>query len=209
VKKYFLTGLVTLLPLAVTFWILNFLIRLLTNPFQGFVTSFINSFPAYANHVPKQATRFISEILILITLLLITLFLGFVARRFFFSQIIKLGDTILSKVPLVNKVYKTSKDLVLSLFNPQKHSFKQVVLLKFPHSRSYCLGLVTSDAPLTCSDPLKQNMVSIFIPTTPNPTTGYLILCKKEELIYLKMKSEDAIKYIVSCAVVQPSKEPV
>src|SRR5580693_1926135 len=138
-RKYFFTGLVTLLPLAVTFWVLSSVVRFLTKPFEGLVISFLNSFPSFVGHVPKGPARLISEILILITLFLFTLFLGFVARRFFFNRLIKFGDKILYKIPLVNKVYKTSKDIVLSLFNSQNQSFKQVVLLSFPYDGAYCI----------------------------------------------------------------------
>jgi uncharacterized membrane protein len=202
-KKYFLAGLVTLLPLAVTFWVIAVVVRFLTKPFQEFVISFLNTFPGFG-HVPPGPTRVISEILILIVLFLFTLFLGFIARRYFFHQLLKFGDKLLYKIPLVNKVYKTSKDIVLSLFNNKNRSFKQVVLINFPYNGAYCLGLISSEAPGTCSNSIDTEMVSVFIPTTPNPTTGYLLMCRKSDLIHLKMKAEDAIKYVVSCAVIQP-----
>jgi uncharacterized membrane protein len=205
-RKYFFTGLVTLLPLAVTFWVLSFVVRFLTKPFEGVVTSFLNSFPSFAGHVPRGPARLISEILILVVLFLFTLFLGFIARRYFFNKLLKFGDRILYKIPLVNKVYKTSKDIVVSLFNNQSQSFKQVVLLSFPYDGAYCIGLIASDAPKTCSTSVHSDMVSVFIPTTPNPTTGYLVMSKKSDLIYLKMKTEEAIKYVVSCAVILPEK---
>ncbi len=202
-KKYFLAGLVTLLPLAVTFWVIALIVDFLTNPFEGFVRSFLRSLPGFG-HMPPAPAHVISQILVLIALVGFTLFVGFVARRYFFNQLIKFGDRILYKIPLVNKVYKTSKDIVLSLFNTKSQSFKQVVLLNFPYSGSYCLGLISSDAPDTCSQSIDTEMASVYIPTTPNPTTGYLVMCRKEDLIYLKMKAEDAIKYVVSCGVIQP-----
>jgi uncharacterized membrane protein len=203
-KKYFFAGIVTLLPLAVTFWVIHIVVRFLTKPFLGFVVSFLHSFRGFSGHVPIGALQLISEITILVVLFLFTLFLGFVARRFFFHQLIKFGDRILYKIPLINKVYKTSKDIVLSLFSTKSQSFKQVVLLSFPYKGAYCLGLISSDAPQTAVDSAQAERVSVFIPTTPNPTTGYLVMCRKSDLIYLKMKSEDAIKYVVSCAVILP-----
>jgi len=203
-KKYFLAGLVTLLPLAVTFWVVVFVVRFLTKPFEGVVISFLTSIPGFAGRVPMGAARLISEIFILISLFLFTLLLGFVARRFFFHGLIKLGDRLLEKIPLVNKLYKTSKEIVKSLFNNNSQSFKQVVLLNFPYNGAYCIGLIASEAPDTCTRSTDTEMVSVFIPTTPNPTTGYLVMCNKSDLIYLKMKTEDAIKYVVSCAVIRP-----
>lgn len=206
-KKYFLAGLVALLPLAVTLWVISFVVNFLTKPFQGVVVSFLTSYPSFASQFPERAIKPISEILILVGLLFFTLFLGFVARRFFFSQVLRLCDQFLHKIPLVNKVYKTSKDIVESLFNKKNGSFQQVVLLPFPYQGAYCLGLISSNAPITCSDSVNTEMISVFIPTTPNPMTGYLVLCRKSDLIHLDMKSDAAIKYVVSCAVIQPEKE--
>ncbi|HSX38819.1 MAG TPA: DUF502 domain-containing protein [Chlamydiales bacterium] len=206
-KKYFLAGLVTLLPLAVTFWVIAFIIQFLTTPFLGIVTAFLNSFPGFVGNVPTGLELLISKALILIFLFLLIFLLGFVARRFFFHQILLLGDKILYKIPLVNKVYKTSKEIVHSFFNTTQQSFKQVVLLHFPYKGCYSLGLIASDAPAAASKSIEEEMVSVFILTTPNPTTGYLVMSRKSDLIFLKMKSEDAIKYVVSCAVILP--EPI
>ena len=137
---------------------------------------------------------------------LFTLLLGLLARPFFFHSILKLGDRLIARIPIVNKVYKTSKEIIQALFAPKGQSFKQVVLIHFPYKGCYCLGLIASDSPTTCVQSVHQEMVSVFIPTTPNPTSGFLTMVPREEIIYLKMKSEEAIKYIVSCAVIQPQK---
>jgi len=203
-KKYFLTGLVILLPLAVTAWLIIAIVHFLTKPFMGVMTHLVEQMPHYGPLATQQGIRAFSEILILIGIFAFIIFLGLIARRFFFHSFIKLGDRILERIPLVNKVYKTSKEIVLSLFNAKGQSFKQVVLLSFPYKGSYCLGLIAHPSPETCSDALGKEMVSIFIPTTPNPMTGFLVMMPKEELIYLKMKGEEAMKYVVSCAVIQP-----
>lgn len=196
-KKYFLTGLVTLLPLAVTIWIIHFFVNFLTKPFIGLVSPFIPL-------ASPQLTRTISQFFILVAFVLLTLFFGLVARRIFFNQLLRLGDQILIKIPLVNKVYKTSKDIVHSIFNSKEKMFKQVVLLPFPYQGAYSIGLIAKKAPKTCSEAEKKELISVFIPTTPNPSTGFLVLSEKSELIYLNMRTEDAIKYVVSCAVIQP-----
>jgi uncharacterized membrane protein len=117
-----------------------------------------------------------------------------------------MGDRLLHKIPLINKVYKTSKEIVQSLLGTKKNAFKQAVMVPFPYKDAYCIGLISRNSPRTCSEALHDDMVSVFIPTAPNPTTGFLVLCKRSELIFLNMKSEDAIKYIVSCAVILPEK---
>lgn len=201
-KKYFLTGLVTLLPLAVTIWVVHFFVHFLTKPFIGLVDILTDRLPIQS----PQMIQIITQILILIALVVLTWCVGFVARRFFFNHVIRLGDRILIKIPLVNKVYKTSKDIVKSLFSSKEKLFKQVVLLPFPYRGAFCIGLIAKGAPKTCSEAEKEDLVSIFIPTTPNPSTGYLVMCRKSELIPLDMKTEEAIKYVVSCAVIQPGE---
>lgn len=135
-------------------------------------------------------------------------FLGAVARRFFFGHMLRLGDRLLYKIPLVNKVYKTSKEIVKSLFGSKTGTFQQVVMIPFPYQGCYCLGLIAREAPKTCSKAEGDDLVSVFVPTTPNPTAGFLVISRKSELIHLDMKNEEAIKYIVSCAVIQPKGKP-
>ena len=206
-KKCFITGLVTLLPVAVTIWVAHFFVVFLTQPFMGIMT-YLLSFGSFGPLETERGIRMLSQTFILIALFLFTLGLGIVARRYFFHRLLRLGDLILFKIPLVNKIYKTSKEIIQSLFASKGQSFKQVVLVTFPSPGCYCLGLIVSDAPRTCSDAAEDELLSIFLPTTPNPTAGYLIMSPKKELTFLSMKSEDAIKYIVSCGVIQPeSKE--
>ena len=123
---------------------------------------------------------------------------------FFFGQ---LSDKILNKIPLINKVYKTTQDIVKTLFITDKNSFKQVVMVPFPYKGTYSIGLVSRDSPETARQSVNKDLVSVFVPTTPNPTTGFLLLFKREDLILLDMKTEDAVKYIVSCGVILPENK--
>jgi uncharacterized membrane protein len=202
-KRYFFTGLVILLPAAVTTWVLLFLIHFLTKPFLGVMTALLSHW-----NLTERSMHLLSVLLILVGLVLFTFLLGAVARHFFFRSMIRLGDRILEKIPLVNKIYKTSKEIIRSLFASTGPSFQQAVLISFPYPGSYCIGLITKDAPKTCDEAAQETMVTVFIPTTPNPTTGYLTMAPKKELIHLSMSAEEAIKYIVSCGVVQPRDQP-
>lgn len=197
-KKYFLTGLVTLLPVAITFWFIHFIVELLTMPFIGIIMLFTD------NLTPNQGIRLLSQLLILVALVFLTFFIGFAARKIFFKQIIRVSDRLMIKIPLIRKVYVTSKEIVNSFFSTKQVSFKQVVMLPFPHPGCYCLGLVARRAPLACNHSDKDPLISVFIPTGPNPTTGFLVMTQQSELIYLEMKADEAIKFIVSCGVIQP-----
>src|SRR3990167_1548064 len=204
-KKIFFAGLVTLLPLAITFWVISFVVHFLTRPFIGIVTSLLTSYLSIV-HIPPQAIKTIRQILILIGLFLFLVLLGFTARFFFLKSLLHLGDKIVDKIPLVGKVYKTSKDIIRSLFNSQSNSFKQAVLFPFPYPGSYSVGLVSSPATFSAGEGDGKELIAVFVPTTPNPTTGYLVMCREKDLIYLEMDTESAIKYVVSCAVIQPGE---
>lgn len=206
-KKHFVTGLVILLPVAVTVAILVFIINFLTKPFMGLVVSTLGKMELLqASSIFRSETviRYMSQFLILISLFLFTLILGMVTRWFFTSALIRLGDMILHRIPIVNTVYKTSQEIIRTLFASNKNSFKQVVMVPFPTDTTYMLGLVSSESPKICSDLTDEGLVSVLVPTTPNPTTGFLMMCRRCDLIFIDMKIEDAIKYIVSCGVITP-----
>lgn len=207
-KKYFITGLVILLPLAVTIAIVIFVVNFLTQPFIGLVSNFLSEIN-YINRdflflKPEQVIRYGSQLLILICLFLFTLFLGMLARWFFIKSIISLSDKILHRIPIVNKVYKTTQEIIKTILVTDKSSFKQVVMVPFPHSTTYVIGLISRESPQACSQGANADLVSVLVPTTPNPTTGFLLMYDKSKIIHLDMTPEQAIKYIVSCGVITP-----
>ena len=210
-RKHFITGLVLLLPLAVTTAIVAFIVNMLTTPFVGIVSNVFTEFHVIQSSFlflsAEQIILYISRGVILVALFLFIVALGVFARRFFFKSLISLSDSILHRIPLVNKVYKTSQEIIKTIFASDKNSFKQVVMVPFPKKGSYIIGLVSREAPQECSDKDDDELFSVLIPTTPNPTTGFLLMYKREEITFLDMKPEEAVKYIVSCGVIVPKKE--
>ncbi|NNM43849.1 MAG: DUF502 domain-containing protein [Chlamydiae bacterium] len=212
-KKYFITGLIILLPIAVTVAVIVFLVNFLTEPFLGIASSILKEFNLL-NHgflflSPEQVLRYTSKFLILITLFGATLLLGAITRWFFITTLLHLSDKILHKIPVVNTVYKTTQEIIKTLLVSDKNSFKQVVMVAFPRPDVYVIGLVAREAPKICSDITGEEMISVLVPTTPNPTTGFLMMFKQKDLLYLDMKPEQAIKFIVSCGVITPDSMPV
>jgi uncharacterized membrane protein len=207
-RKYFITGLVILLPVAITVAILLFFVNLLTQPFIGAMTSFLSHFhianTGFLFFSPDQVLEYGSKILILALIFAFIVFLGVVTRWFLFTALLKLGDKILHKIPLVNTVYKTTQDIIRTLFVSDKETFKQVVIVPFPSDDTYTLGLVARESPQGCSTAVGDELISVLVPTTPNPTTGFLLMCKRKDVIMIDMATEDAIKYIVSCGVIVP-----
>ena len=129
-KKYFITGLAILLPLTVTVAIIIFLVNFLTKPFMGLVTKFLYHTKikdvSFLFFTSEQVIQYGSKILIIIGLLLITLFLGYIARWFFIKSLISLSDKILHRIPIINKVYKTTQEIIKTLFITDKNSYNTV-----------------------------------------------------------------------------------
>ncbi len=211
-KKYFLTGLVLLLPVAVTIVVIFFLVNFFTQPFIGLTSEIIHKLNLFSGGFlflsQEQVIQYGSRILILAILFLATVLLGIFTRWFLINSLFKVCDKILHRIPLINTVYKTSQEIIKTLFVSDKNSFKQVVMVPFPRPGVYAIGLISRESPAICSQVAGEPLTSVLIPTTPNPTTGFLIMFKKEEIILLDMKPEEAIKYIVSCGVILPGEKP-
>lgn len=204
-KKYFLTGLAIFLPLAITIAIVVFLVNFLTKPFVGLTADILS-------HInwpfsPEKFIHYGSKVLTLIFIILMIFVLGLFGRWFLFRAFLNLSNFLLHRIPLVNKVYKTLQDMFKTLLSSDQRSLQQVVMVPFPYPDCYSIGFLSRESPETCSDTAQADLISVFVPTTPNPTTGFLMLFKREDLIYLDMKTEDAVKFIVSCGVITPESE--
>ncbi len=199
-KKHFITGLIILLPLAVTIAVVAFIIGFLTDPFVGFIEHFFRGAPWY----PPLAgvIHFTLQILMVIFLFFFTVALGFFGRMLAFKSFISLSDYVMHRIPFIKTVYKATQQVIKGIFGTSTRSFKQVVMVPFPEKGSYAIGLVSGQAPAICEKVTGGSLITVFVPTTPNPTSGFLMLYKPEEVIYLDMKTEDAVKYIISCGVV-------
>ena len=210
-KKHFLTGLVILLPIAITIAVLLFLINFFTQPFINIVSEFVHKWNLFPNGFlflsQDGLIRYGSRVFILIALFAFTILLGILARWLFIHSLINLCDKVLHRIPVVNTVYKTSQDIIKTIFVSDKNSFKKVVMVPFPRPGVYVLGLIARESPGSCSKAVKEELISVLIPTTPNPTTGFLLMFKKEDIIHVDIKPEEAIKYIVSCGVILPEGE--
>jgi len=212
-KKYFVTGLVTLLPVAVTLAFVAFVFNLLTGPFVGVVSEVLESLGIGDSGLfflsAKQTTKILSQILILIVIVGFTTLLGFLARWYFLHSLIGVGETILHRIPIISSVYKACKDVVNTVLTADTGAFKQVVICPYPNPDTRALGLVTQDQIPAVRADVEEKVIAVFVPTTPNPTSGFLILYRQEDLVYLDMRVEDAFKYIISCGVITSPFTPV
>lgn len=128
---------------------------------------------------------------------------GLTARFYFGKKLIEWTDTALMRVPVLNKIYGATKQVNDALVSGNKNSFKTVVLIEFPHQGSYSLGFLTSEDSEIHVRP-EQKLVCVFVPTTPNPTSGFLMLVPDEKVTRLKMSVADGLKYIISLGAIAP-----
>lgn len=205
-KKYFITGLIILLPLTFTALVIIFIFNLLTDPFLEMVKALFDHYQLFVNGFlflnANQLQSFVAKILILITLILGTALLGLVTRWFFFHSLLRFADGLMHNIPIVSSIYRVCQDIIKTIFTTENKSFKQVVLAPFPTSDTRTIGLITKEDMPGLSGTLHANRVAVFVPTTPNPTSGFLMMYNRDDLIYLDMTVEDAFKYVISCGVI-------
>ncbi len=208
-KKYFLTGLAVILPILVTWFILMLLLRLLTAPFMGFastIAAYLNASDWFPSQLQSPDTlRLLSQICIVFILFLTTVFVGFLGKIFLMNALFRLGDKIAHSIPFANKIYKSVQDVIQSLMSQETPSFSQVVQVPFPHQNAFALGFITREQEILEASNETEAHVSIFVPGTPNPTMGFILMVPKDQVILTKISVEQAIKFIVSCGVIYPA----
>lgn len=201
-RNAFITGIVVVLPLGVTIIVINFLLARLGNPASNFLFWYLDS--EWRNMPAVQCA--LEIISVFVVFLLITL-LGY-GSRFVLGRIILGGlGKLLDKVPLINTVYRTVKQIV-DTFSQQKNAvFQEVVLLEYPRKRCYVLGFLTSQARGETQEATEEHIVNVFVPTTPNPTSGFLLMLPEDDVNPLKMSIADGMKLIISGGAVVPDSQ--
>lgn len=204
-RRSFLTGLVISLPALLTLAAVKWLfgtISSFTDTLLFFLQYFLRADQIYVNGQSGSLFWFWSLLALLLAAVLIT-GVGVLAQYYIGMRMIEWLDTLMMNVPLLNKFYSAIKQ-VNEAFAGNKNSFKTVVLVEFPQPGSYSVGFVTNDTQAGVVGQTGKNLVSVFIPTTPNPTSGFLILVPEAKLTKLEMSVADGLKYIVSLGAIAP-----
>jgi len=207
-KRSFITGLIILLPLLLTMFIASFIINLLTKPFIGIVQSSLTYYeitiPGFWIFSGQEFLRTFCQAIILISFSIFMIIIGFAMQSYLFYRFIEFWDQLLLKIPLINKIYTACRDVIRTLFGPVKHNFGTVVLVPFPHPGLLSIGLITNEDLDENDDEKDQDLISVFLPTTPNPTMGFLLMYRREELMFTDMRINNAFKSVISCGVMMP-----
>jgi len=188
-KTVFTTGLLTILPLAVTIYVFYVIFYFLENLVGGLIESVFNF------HLP--GIGFASGLLLI-------LLIGFIASNIIGNRLINFFDRIFQRVPITRGIYTSAKQIIDAFTLQGKNAFQKVVLIEYPRKGLYVIGFVTGHSRGEIQERTAEETLNIFVPTTPNPTSGMLILAPKHEVTELKMTVEEGMKVIISGGLFSP-----
>lgn len=195
VRRYFISGLLVWLPIWITILAIKFLVDILNSTLTLLPTRYQPD-ALLGIHIPYIGVV-ITLIVILVTGLLVTNFVG--------HRLVLVGDALIAKIPLVRTIYRGVKQVLETLFKPGGQSFRKVFLVEYPRKGMWSIAFQTGDATPEVEKLVDgKPMISIFIPTTPNPTSGFLMMVPKKDAIELEMSVEQALKFVISLGVIQP-----
>jgi uncharacterized membrane protein len=140
----------------------------------------------------------------LLALLLLVMFTGIFARNFLGKKLIEFAEQLIAKIPILSGIYGTTKQIADSFSRTDKTVFRKVVLIEYPRQGIYSPGFLTGNAPSETEIRTGYKLLHVFVPTVPNPTTGFLVMVPEDEIIYLDMSVEDGFKLIISAGVIKP-----
>ena len=191
IRNYFIAGVVVLIPIGITIYLTLFLVS---------ITSKILPKEINPNHyLPYN----VPGVEILMSVILITL-IGFLSLSFIGKKLLDLFDNILKKIPILRTIYSAIVQMT-ETFTKSDNKKKNVVLVEYPRKGSWAVGFATKENVGEISNKTKQKLINVFIPTTPNPTSGFLLMFPKDEVIYLDLTFEEASKFIISAGTSNPN----
>ena len=201
-KKYLIAGLLVWLPLAVTIWVLQAALGLLDGVFGWFLTATQAVLPAAAA-APIDLLRQIPGLGVLVMLLGLLL-TGMFATNMFGQWWLSQGGRMLVKIPIVKSIYSSVKQVSDTLFSSNGNAFREAVLVQYPREGAWTIAFVTGKPGGEAALHLPGDYLSVYVPTTPNPTSGFFLMVPVADVVALRMSVDEALKYVISMGVVAP-----
>ncbi len=196
-RKYIAAGLLVWVPLGVTVLIIKFLVELMDK-------SLLWIPEAYR---PEQLMGFRIPGLGLVLVLFVVLLTGVVVANFFGRKLVSIGEHLLARIPLVRSIYYGVKQVMETMFSGTGKSFRKVVVIEYPRKGIWTLAFLTGEAITSVSDMTGKKMINVFVPTTPNPTSGFFLMLPEEDVMDLNINVDDGLKMIISAGVVVPKRK--
>lgn len=197
-RRYFLTGIVVTAPSVITLYVSWWFLKFIDTNVAGLLPPAYNPNTYLPVNVPGVG---------LILAIAFFILVGWFARNFLGRLIIRWSEWIVTRMPVVNTIYNAVKQVFETTMGAQSRAFREVVLFEYPRAGSWTLGFVTGVTKGEIQSITNDEVVNVYIPTTPNPTSGFLLFLPKKDLIYLEMSAEDAIKLIVSGGIITPPEK--
>ena len=191
IRNYFITGVVVLIPIGITVY----LTILITSVSSKILPKEINPNHYLPYNIPGLE--------IIITLFLIT-FIGWLSLSFIGKRLLNLFNTVLKRIPILRTIYSAIVQMT-ETFTKTDNQKKNVVLVEYPRKGTWAVGFATKENSGEITDKLSRKLINVFVPTTPNPTSGFLLMFPKEEVVYLDLSFEEASKFIVSAGTSNPN----
>lgn len=214
IKSYFYAGLIALLPIVLTVYIFNWIVGIMMSLLgNSFVTIIIKGI--LQRFVAEGNTDYYFQILVyiisLITMILGTCAVGFILKIVFFAKIIESLKEVFIKIPLIKQVYTTISQIIDITMSDREKSYEKVVMVEYPRKGIYSIGFLTSEDNFIVSEAVggEEKLFNIFIPTSPNPTSGMFIVVPEKDVRVLDVKIDDAVKLIISGGVILPEKKEI
>lgn len=198
IKRYFITGLLIWVPLGITAWVVSLI--------AGAADQSLRLLPA-AIHPHNLIGFDIPGAGIVVTLVIIFV-TGLLAANFIGQRLVNWWERLLARIPVVNSIYNGVKQVSDTLFSSSGMAFRQPLLVQYPHQGSWTIAFLTGEPGGDVVNHLKEEYVSVYVPTTPNPTSGFFLMFPKNQVIELDMDVDQALKYIISMGVVAPPAQP-
>jgi uncharacterized membrane protein len=198
VKKYLITGLLVWAPLVITFWVLSVLVDTLDQT--------LLLLPA-AWH-PRSWLGFNIPGLGVLLTLVVVLLTGMFAANIIGQRLVQFGESILGRIPVVKSLYSSVKQVSDTLFSSSGQAFRKALLVQYPRQGSWTVAFLTGQPGGDVARHLGGDYVSVYVPTTPNPTSGFFLMMPRADVVELDMTVDEALKYIISMGVVPPESKP-
>jgi len=202
VKKYIFTGLLVWLPLAITIWVLMNVVGTLDGVFTWLLHAVMAVLPTEL-HQPLLNLRDVPglSVIVLVTALWLT---GVAATNIAGQWLVNQSNRIISHIPIVKSIYTSVKQVSDTLFSSSGQAFRQAVLVEYPRQGSWTIAFVTGKPSGEVGTLLPDDMLTLYVPTTPNPTSGFMLMVPRRDVRELRMSVDEALKYIISMGVVAP-----
>jgi len=201
VRHYFVTGLLVWLPMGITVWVLTWLVTLLDNIFLSVLGALDAVIPGI--HMSAESLRNVPGLGVILVAVVIFATGVFVANMFGQWWLRQWGKLI-TRIPVVSSIYSSVKQVADTLFSGSGNAFSKALLVQYPHADSWTIAFLTGQPGGEVARHLKAEFISVYVPTTPNPTSGFFLMMPRAHVVELEMSVDDALKYIISMGVVVP-----